>query len=278
MLQASKIRRSGRMVATVLFVIAASQSGNLSAQSRGEKMTKPYFFVNEEFGALAMIDGAETMKEGNVFRDYTYFDDEEKCYVIPRQDKYRFVLNHRLPEDAGTEWFSFVSIIYDSNRDTDFLSLMRNSKWLDDEGRSLKYYYKNSYDIGISPSDFIDLHLRHESAEEHLKAREEFNRIAGKFHGKLKRSGMNSWSFAPRIIGRIHKSNPRPKLMSVRLYRYLITDKYASRNPIDFAVFRNGTRKFKIIAETARKNGPPETVERTFAISRNDCKPNNGPN
>ncbi|WP_417594944.1 hypothetical protein [Parasphingorhabdus sp.] len=261
-----------KTAALFLAVIAGCQSASLSAQSRGEKMNKPFFFVNEEFGALALIDGAKTVKQGNVFRDYTFFEDKHECYIIPKQDKYRFVLNHRLPEEAGTEWFSFVSIIYDSNRETDFLSLMRNSKWLDDEGRSLKYYYKNSYDIGISPSEFINLHLRHKSIEEHVNAREEFNRIAGKFHGKLRRSGMNSWSFAPRMVGRIHNSNPHPKLMSVRLYRYLITDKYASRNPVDFAVFRNGTRRFKIIAETARENGPPETVERTFAISKQDCK------
>lgn len=255
-----------------LSIIAFAFSATVAlSQSRGEKMSKPYFFVNENFGSIALIDGANSRFEGDNLRDYTYFESEGQCYLIPEQDRYRFVINHRLPSESPKEWFSFVTIVYHEEGNGEFIALYRNGGWLSENGEELGQYYGDSHELGLSPRHFVDLHIKHETNRERNEAKREFNEIAGKFHGKLRRTSLNSWSLAPRMAAPLHSDFPDLKFLSVNLYKYTITKKRASKDPVDFVVPRYKASKFTIIAETPGIGGPPITTRRTFVTKKERC-------
>lgn len=261
-----------RVAASRLVAIGcAALSTGAIAESRLDPMAKAYFFRNRGFGSFALIRGAETSEAATNVREYLYPSSGSGCYIVPEQDAYYFALNTRNSTSPGIYWASFGTTIYHNGAPANFVGLYRNGGWLGAGGRPLQQYEADSNRVDITPQKFLEYH-RIGDPDRRARARAEFQRIAGQFHGRWVASSIDSWDYFPSLTGQIRSNFPRVSAMAVSLFRYQTTGRDTPERLTTIRVLRLRSTSFSLLLETPGIGGETTRVLRRFATRADACR------
>lgn len=264
----SKMERAAIALISSVFLSVPAHS-----QTRLEPMAKAYFFRTGGFGSFALIEGAVNENDARNNRDYLYAASGSACYTIPEQDVYYFAINSRDPGHGGVYWASFASIIYHNGRNRNFVNLYRNAGWVGQDGRPLRpaNYETDSFRIAMTPQKFMEYH-RLGDAQHRQRARADFQRIAGQFHGRWRPRSIDSWDYFPTVTGQISSQFRNMTAMGVSLYRYQVTPRDTPDRLVAVRIPRLGSTRFTLIIETPGLDGQETRHQRLFATSRENCR------
>lgn len=242
------------------------------ANTSGERVTKPSFYLQYPLGTIAWIPRARTEEQAKNLRIYKVLD-ENNCYELPRKSQYWFSINHREQPKWGTKGFFSIRLLYEMSNAKDDLHIYRNKGWVDESGAELPKLEKLPDALTLNASKFVELHdVQNKNLDEVRVLRNEVNQNTDGLHAFLPKANIDSWKHAY-LIGKsiLTNSNDEIGRLSVRHIRYTVTAKRNSEHPVIFDFSSHNANSVTILIDSPGLLGAGNRIRKTIKFGNNKC-------